>query len=545
MLFVNLGAAALFDPDEGRNAERARELLLLGRWAVPHENFLPALDKPVFFYWLIAAAYKFFGISEWSARLPSALAALGCLIIVYRFARSLRSEWQGVASVITLATSLQFFLFARIVIFDMVLTFFIALALLEFYRAASAPEQRERRRHSLIMYSALAFATLIKGPIGFALPGMVIFAFLIIRRRWHLLRDIDLPLGAAIFAAIVLPVYLWAEIESPGYLSYFFWQENVLRFFTPHFQRIHPWYYYLLVITVGFMPWSVLIPNWLAAQRKKKLTDRDLFLILWIVVPLLFFSLSRSKLPQYLLPIFPPLAILIANRLMEIVEAPHGASRWPLALPLIIITGAIGYLAFGTFRHAALPPQLRLGIDAIDGVIWVAGITITIVGAIFLINRRRWHQAIFVLGCYGAATLVYLVATLQLSIQVANQRSAKPVANQLGRVIAAEDRIVHYDGYITGLLFYLRREQPSWIVWSGKKTIIMDNMYVAEEQPAPVTGYGQVLFTYEDFAAALKREHQPVKIITKTKNLPRLHELNGTPTKLLAKFGEYALLSSR
>jgi 4-amino-4-deoxy-L-arabinose transferase-like glycosyltransferase len=545
VLFVNLGAAALFEPDEGRNAERAREILLLGNWAIPHENFLPALDKPIFFYWLIAISYKLFGISEWSARLPSALAAIGCLIVLYRFVDTKRSHWESFASILILATSLQFFLFARIVIFDMTLTFFTSIALFEFYRATVTENRSERLWRCLMMYAAMALATLVKGPIGLAIPGMVIFCYLLIARKWRLLGEIHLILGALMFCAIVVPVYLWTEFKNPGYLRYFLWEENVLRFFTPHFQRGQAWYYYALVITLGYLPWSVLIPTIFTARWKKKLDDRDLFLLLWIVLPLLFFSLSSSKLPHYVLPIFPPLAILTAARLMEIVQAPAGASRWPLGLPLLVSVSVVFHLVVGTVWRQALPRQIREDIGAIETVAWLSGIAIAIVGAIFLVGRGRgkWRRPGFVLGCYGAALLVYLLLMLQLSIQVSYRRSAKLAAEHFAKFISPTDQLVHYDGSLTGMPFYLRSQKPIWIVWSGTDEIVMDNIYIAQKQPAPVAGYGQVLFTYSEFAQATQQPQQPLRIIVKTKNLNRLWTEDGIATKTLTEYGGYSLVT--
>ena len=548
MFFVNLGAAALFEPDEGRNAERAREILLLGNWAIPHENFLPALDKPIFFYWLIAVSYKLLGISEWSARLPSALAATGCLIVLYRFVRVNRSHWESFASVLILATSLQFFLFARIVIFDMTLTFFTSIALFEFYRATVTENQSERLWRCLIMYAAIALATLVKGPIGIAIPGMVIFCHLLIARKWRLLGEIHPVFGALIFCAIVVPVYLWAEFKNPGYLRYFLWEENVLRFFTPHFQRGQPWYYYALVITLGYLPWSVLIPSLVTAHWKKnQINERDLFLILWIALPLIFFSLSSSKLPHYVLPIFPPLAILTAARLMEIVQAPSSPSRWLLGLPLLVSVSVVFHLVAGTVWHDVLPRQIRESIGVSETLVWIAGILTAIVGVIFIFGRARgkWRQPGFVFGCYGAALLVYLLLMLQLSIQVSYHRSAKPAAQHFAKFIAPTDQLVHYDGSLTGMPFYLRTAKPIWIVWSGTRSIVMDNIYVAQKQPPPALGYGQVLFTFREFAQAARQTKQPLRIIVKTKTLDRLAKDNALVIKTLTEFGEYSLVTTQ
>ncbi len=135
VLFFRLGSAALFEPDEGRNAEKAREILVLNDWITPHENFQPVLDKPMFFYWLIALTYKLFGISEWAARLPSALAALACIGVIYWFVRRRWDVWAAQWSALILLTSLGFFMLARIVIFDMNLTLCLALLYVPFTRA--------------------------------------------------------------------------------------------------------------------------------------------------------------------------------------------------------------------------------------------------------------------------------------------------------------------------------------------------------------------------------------------------------------------------
>jgi 4-amino-4-deoxy-L-arabinose transferase-like glycosyltransferase len=547
LFFVSLGAVALFEPDEGRNAERAREILLLGNWAIPHENFLPALDKPIFFYWFIAISYKLFGISEWSARLPSALAAIGCLFILFRFVRAHSGPWESFASVLILATSLQFFIYARIVIFDMTLTLFTTIALFEFYRVATDENSGARLWHCLIMYAAMALATLVKGPIGIAIPGMAIFCYLLIARKWRLLGEIHVVPGIFVFCAIVMPIYIWAEFKNPGYLRYFLWEENFLRFFTPHFQRHQPWYYFFLVITVGFLPWSVFLPSVIAARWKKKIADDDLFLLLWIVLPVLFFSLSSSKLPHYVLPIFPPLAILTARQLREIMQDSDGATRWQLSLPLLVNFGAIAYLMVGILWPGALPRSMRDEMDVVGKLVWLAGILSAIIIAIFFFGRARgrWRQASFVFGCHGAALFVYLFLMVQMMTQFSYLRSAKPMAAHFKQFLSPGDRLIGYNDYLTGMPFYLRLEQPIWIVWSGTKTIIMDNIYVAQKQPPPAAGYGQVLFTFAEFAQATRQAGQPLKIIIKTRNLNQLSNQDNVATRTLAEFAGYSLVTPR
>src|SRR5213594_2288053 len=160
VLFSNIGGGALFEPDEGRNAEKAREILLLDGWVTPYQNFLPTLDKPIPYYWLVAFSFKLFGLSEWSARLPSILAALGCVFLIYRFARRYWGLWEALWSCLVWVTSLEVFIFARLVIFDMSLTFFISWALFSFYEAVRTDISQSRWLHAFLIYAAMGVGTL-------------------------------------------------------------------------------------------------------------------------------------------------------------------------------------------------------------------------------------------------------------------------------------------------------------------------------------------------------------------------------------------------
>jgi 4-amino-4-deoxy-L-arabinose transferase-like glycosyltransferase len=228
-LFYHIGAPALFEPDEGRNAEKARELLLIGDWVTPHQDFLPVLDKPIFFYWLVALSYKFFGISEATARLPLAIAALGCIVLMYRVVKSAFGFWEALWGALVLVTSVEFFLLARVVILDMTLTFFTTLALCCFYWGLHADRAGKRCLSYWIMYAAMAAATLVKGLVGIALPGMIITAFLVLTRRLAEFKRIPIISGTIIFLLISAPWYVLVELRNPGYLRYFFWEEHFVR----------------------------------------------------------------------------------------------------------------------------------------------------------------------------------------------------------------------------------------------------------------------------------------------------------------------------
>ena len=353
VLFVNLGSADFFEPDEGRNAEKAREILVLNDWVTPHENFLPVLDKPMFFYWLVAFSYKIFGITEWSARLPATVFALGCLLLVYRFARQWWGSWEAMWSVLILLTSVEFFLLARIVRSDMTLTFCVTLALCSFYSAIHAENEKTKKLHCLLMYGALGAGTLVKGLIGLIIPGMVFFVYLLGRDKWSMLRRLHLLPGALLFLVMVTPWYLWAGVRNPGYLRYFFWEEHFTRYLTDEFNRTQSWFYFLFVIAVGFFPWTLLLPL-VVKDSWRKIDDKNVFLILWAILPLLFFSLSNSKLPHYVLPMYPALAILTGRTITGFFSKPHSSNEMGFVSVLDFVSRLCLISAYGWSLAASL-----------------------------------------------------------------------------------------------------------------------------------------------------------------------------------------------
>ncbi len=543
----SLGSSALFEPDEGRNAEKAREILLLGDWVTPHENFLPTLDKPIFLYWLVAISFKLFGMSEWSARLPSALAALGCVVLVYRFARLQSGVGEALWSSLILITSLEFVLFSRFVIFDMTLTFFIALGLFSFYAAAETNNLRSGKIHSLMTYAAIAIGTLVKGPIASVIPGMIIFFYLLLTRKWFLLRRLNILLGILVYFAIVTPWYWWAEARNPGYLRYFLWEEHVLRFVTPHFGRSKGWYYYFLVLAVGFLPWSFFIPLVVRKLWKRTFTDANLFLALWTILPFAFFSASNAKLPHYILPIYPALAILTGQALVDRIRDTATKRSRIIYIPGIFIIAFISYLLVGATWPNLLASEIRSVVTQSLSVLWLFGAMIVVIFGAYVIGdlRNFWigHGAAFM--STAASLTLFMILTGQIMTVASIDRAAKSIAQATAPLMGQEDRLVFYDNYIEGLPFYLRLNKPIWLVQSRQKRELMGSIYVAEKRPTPARRYGQILFTFEEFAAEWRKNELPLRIFLKERNLARLTRELGEVPKSLMRFGDVILVSNR
>ena len=546
-LFYQLGTAALFEPDEGRNAEKAREILVLNDWVTPHENFHPVLDKPILFYWLIAAAYAVFGVSEWSARLPSALAALGSIALAYHFMRPW-GRWPALWSALVLLTSVEFFILARIAIFDMSLSFFMMLALCAFYNATHAENAESRRLWSAAIYAALGAATLIKGLIGMVIPGMVFFVYLLATRQWRVLRRIYLLPGAVLFLAVVLPWYWLAEQQNPGYLQYFFMEEHFGRFLTNEFERGEPWYYFIGVVAVGFLPWTLLLPfaarvvgrEWL----ENRCSDKILYLVLCAVLPFLFFSISKSKLPHYILPIFPALAMLTGLTLARVFEAAPARLQRVLGLTWWVqILLALFFLA-GWFFPAILPRQIRPALSSMTGSVWSYTAVVILLLAYFAKRTAvpRSQSRLYVLQSSGLCVLLVLV--VHIITLIAPQRSAKPVAAAMLAGLPSTVQVVMYDTYLAGLPFYLQSERPLWIITKERrKRSFIGNYYVVGKHADPMTPWGKAILNFDEFESIWQRSERPFRIIVKEKNFPRMAEDLGSAPPRLAAVDEYLVLA--
>lgn len=544
-LLFQLGAAVLFEPDEGRNAEKAREILVLHDWVTPHENFHPVLDKPIFFYWLIALAYKLFGISEWAARLPSALAALGTLAVVYRFAQLRWGQWPALWSVLILLTSVEFFALARIVILDMSLAFFITLSLCSFFEAFHADQRRRRLLGCLFFYAALGAATLTKGLVGVAVPALVIVPYLLSTRRWAMLARMHLAPGALLYFAIVLSWYLPAEARNPGYLHYYLWEEHFGRFVTEEFDRGGPWYYYIGVVLVGFLPWSLMLPfiagrNW-KNVRARRLDDATLYVICWIVGPFMFFSLSSAKLPHYILPIFPPLALLTGATLARWHEAPE---RWRAALSLTwwgLFASAIFFI-LGWFFPPVLPRQIRAAIGGLGLLPWIFA---AVSGAMLAYTARRREtgpRRLYALQAVGLG--VFLAMAAQIMVRISPSRSAEPIAAAVSARLTPAAQVVFYDTYLAGVLLYLRTEEPFLLVTKDdKKQTFLGNFYALGSAGQSPLSASETILSFEQFHRYWQDAERPLMVIVKAKNLPRMARQIGEQPARVDAVGEYLLVT--
>lgn len=359
-----LGGLPLIDPDEGRYAEIPREMLERGDLITPTLNYVQYFEKPPLLYWLNAASIKLFGLSEFAARLPSALCGLTTVLATYLIARKLYDRRTALISAVILGTSAGFVLQSRIILTDMLLTFCLTAALGSFIVAS----QREGRRSSPLpwyfFYLFCALAVLTKGLIGIVFPGGIIFFYLLLNKRWKLLAEMRLATGLLLFLAVTIPWFVAVSLRNPEFARFFFIHEHFERFTSTVHGRYQPVWFFLPVLLGTMLPWSFFIPGALVRtwrNRHHEEFQAGLYLLIWIAVIFLFFSKSGSKLVPYILPIFPPLAILIAHRISSLMEG-RGRELKTAAIMLGITLTILGVAGLG---YARLPQAASLLTDIV------------------------------------------------------------------------------------------------------------------------------------------------------------------------------------
>jgi 4-amino-4-deoxy-L-arabinose transferase-like glycosyltransferase len=357
--FGTLDMRKLVRPDEGRYAEIPREMVASGDWLTPRLNAIKYFEKPPLQYWATAAAYTAFGEHHWTARLWSALTAMFCLMLIYFGGCRLFGEVTGFYAALILASSPGFILVAQLNTLDMGLTLFMTATLLCFLLALR-DTATENSPWMLAAWACAALAVLSKGLIGIVLPGGVLIAYVLLQRDWRLLRRLRWGWGLALFLAIAAPWFILVQQANPEFFDFFFIREHFSRFASTVHRRDGGWWYFVPVLVLSILPWLIHLPRalfsgWRDARHSGTLQPRR-FLVLWCVLIFLFFSASGSKLPSYIMPILPALALLIAHTL---TTAGLRIMFWNALLLAAVAAAIVAYAPFVTnWASEKVPAQL-------------------------------------------------------------------------------------------------------------------------------------------------------------------------------------------
>ena len=308
LFFFRLGDRSFRNPDEGRYAEIAKEMVQSGNWAEPRLYGIDYLRKPILFYWLVAASFKVFGFSEAAARLVPALFGILGALATFFFVRRVFDLKTAFYSALILSTNVLYLGIARTLLIDMVFSFFLISGMYLFYLAVNG--EKNKTRNYLLFYVSLSLAFLTKGPAAIAIMGLAGAPYLLLTRKMKsVLREMRLIPGLLIFTGIVLPWFVQISLRQPDFLNFFFLHEHVQRFVSQNFEHQEGWFYYLVLTPLVFIPW-VFFPRIKRSVDKKSV---EFFLLIAAAAVVLFYSVSRSKLATYILPALPFISIWIAR----------------------------------------------------------------------------------------------------------------------------------------------------------------------------------------------------------------------------------------
>lgn len=451
LLFFDLGAYHFLSPDEGRYAEAAREILELRDWVVPHFAYAERLNKPPLLYWLAAASFQVFGPNEWAGRVVPALAALLGAVVLLRLGRSMGRDTDGRLAAVILLTSPWYFVLARTLITDMLLCLWLTLTLAAFWWALHSG----RTRDYVLFWIAAAGATLTKGPAGVALPGLIAVLYLTVNRQWPQVRWKPLLGTFCLFPALALPWFAAAEIRKPGFLAYFLFSENVARF-GGKYHSVEPFYFYLPVLAVGLLPWTfTLVPALLRFVRQLRHREADsaeLFLWIWAGTFFIFFSLSRAKLPTYILPCFPPLALLAARQWAGCFGADVVAARWPRRAAAATCVTLVLLLLAGIFV-----PRVLNGLGGADRAALTASVVAATLVGVLLVGVALVRKAAVgpLFAATALAATVFLAGSVRAASVILRAEDVAPLAEAASRKAGLEDRVILYDASkMTAFRFY-------------------------------------------------------------------------------------------
>jgi 4-amino-4-deoxy-L-arabinose transferase-like glycosyltransferase len=466
----NLGGPSLWDVDEGNNVECSFEMLQSGNAVVPTFNYKLRGDKPALLYWLQGAAYRACGVNEFAARLPSALAALLAILATYELGRHTFGKRAALLAGLILASAVAFSGAAHFANPDALLTAFTAASLLLFWH-----DYRRGGAGWLPLAGATTgLAVLAKGPVGLVLPAAVAHLFLLWRGQWRQAFDRRLLGATLLFVAVAAPWYVWVSLETKGeWLRQFWYRHHAERLTTPLENHGGPVYYYLLALLAGLAPWSAFLgpAAWHALRR---LRDRGeagqaadapraavQFLLCWVAVYFLFFSLVRTKLPNYVLPLYPPAALLLAFSLDRwrrgLVRGPAWVVGTSLGcLALLGVGVGLGLLVAGGAVDLPLVRGRRLpGLEAwaaLGGVLPAAALA----GGWCAWRGRRGAA----LACLTVAAVLFTSALGAFAVNAVDRYKApRPLVRALpADQLYHEVRVGAYAWFRPSVVFYCRRE---------------------------------------------------------------------------------------
>jgi 4-amino-4-deoxy-L-arabinose transferase-like glycosyltransferase len=536
LFFIGLGSMGLTDRDEGRNAEAGREMFASGDLVTPTFNGELRVAKPVFVYWLMTLSYHLFGVNEFAARAPSALFGVALILMHYLFLSRLRGTTVGLLGALMLLLNIEVLALGRMAITDSVLIFFTTLSLYGFWLGF---HESGRGRHWIwAFYVGMALATLTKGPVGFAVPLITALLYLAATRQWLAFWQRGAPIaGTLLFIILASPWYAAMFLLHGDAYSSQAKVHTVGRFLAPMEGHGVGWWFYFPVLLLGFYPWSTFLPaafyraygSWREsrtarnhkhespASREPSGSGDELewFAGLWIVGVFIFFSLSSTRLPHYIGPLFPACVLLAASFWTQGLKDPstrglRGSIHFMMGIGYLLAIGFASapslFIKFSgkMVKEFPLATQFDLGIGPYIGAIIVV-VAMGLIGY-FGLNDDRRGIAFGVAG--GALASVFLVTILAVVPGLNRYAIAPPqeLAYAAGLNLNPTDQLIAFGSTRPSIAFYARRtvtfipageiDRLRVALGKGGRTMILLPEYFQDALPKEAAEFQPILKRY-------------------------------------------------
>ena len=445
----------LANPDEGRYSEISREMAATGDWVTPRLDGLKYFEKPPLQYWATAVAFRIFGPNEYSARLYVLACGFLTLLVTGYTGRRLMGGEAGLGAMLALVASPYFMGMGGIITLDMGLTLWTTTTVCAFLIATdSRTSSASRARWLALAWAAMALAVLSKGLVGIVFAGAAVFFQAVLERDAGVIRRMGWLYGIPVFLVLAAPWFLLVARANPEFAHFFFVHEHFERFLTHEHRRVEPWWYFLPIVLLGFLPWAFAMPAAIVhAWRADPLArSRPLRVaLLWCAFVVAFFSASGSKLPAYVLPVFPLLALAYGRYLAE--APPRRLALWSLlAVGLGVALAVAAWRSPGGAREAwmremyfAARPWLVGGAAAL-----IAGCA---VGTWLLVFGRRW----IALGVIALGAVVMIDGLEDAYERFSPRQSGLVVAEAMEPWLKPGTRLYSVNHYEQSVPFYIGR----------------------------------------------------------------------------------------
>lgn len=447
---VTVGRYPLFEPDEARYAEIPREMVASGDWVTPRLNDLKYFEKPPLQYWATATLYAAFGVSDWTARAWAVGTSFLCLALVFLWARKLYGDAAAAGALAVLGTSPLFIVMGHVNVLDGAFTLWLTSTLFSFTIAQTrTPGSGSERNWMLLCWGMAALAVLSKGIVVAALLGLTLIIYSFSMRDFGSWRRLHLLAGIPLFLAMAMPWFVVVSLRNPEFPGFFFLHEHFARFLTTVHRRTEPWWYFLPLMALALLPWSLQLWRscrgaWQAVETR--FAFRPLrFLLIYGAVVVVFFSLSQSKLPPYILPAIPAFAAIIGVQVAYERRAVQRAAWISLVLVSIAAAGLVIHLLN---RNPGTSHQSVAWAAAAVGAA-MAGLGIT------RYRRSALRDAFLTAGC---ALLAWQCLLVTYANPPTAPRSARNLAEALRPMLHSDTPIYSVGQYRQSIPFYLQRK---------------------------------------------------------------------------------------